>query len=115
MQEILILFHPKTASKKRPEAANAQSVARYKRAKQRSAAKEIAEQETKEKEVVRQKEEERNSVVIQYMRKAFQHDHGSYCNRSNNSTLASAIASPCSLYLQSSCSGEEGAICTEVG
>ena len=110
--------YPKTASKKRPgssEAANVQSVARYKRVKQRSAAKEIAEQETKEKEVVRRKEEERNSIVIQYMFKAFQHDHGSYCNRSNNSTLASVIPSSCSLYLQSSRSGEEGAICAEVG
>jgi len=40
-------IYPKTASKKQPgssEAANVQSVARYKRAKQRSAAKEIAKQ-----------------------------------------------------------------------
>jgi len=47
--------YPKTASKKWPgsnEAANAQSVARYKRAKQRSTAKEIVEQEVREKEVV---------------------------------------------------------------
>ena len=46
--------YPKTASKKpgSSEAANAQSVAYYKRAKQRSTAKEILEQEVREKDVV---------------------------------------------------------------
>ena len=50
--------YPKTASKKlgSGEAANAQSVAHYKCAKQRPTAKEIIEQEAREKEVVWQKE-----------------------------------------------------------
>ena len=89
--------YPKKASKKpgSSEAASAQSVAHYKRAKQRSAVKEIVEQEAREKKVLRRKEEERNSVLIQHMHKAFQHDHGKYCSRSSNSTPASVIASPC--------------------
>ena len=46
--------YPKTASKKlgSSEAANVQSIAHYRRAKQRSTAKEIIEQEAREKEVV---------------------------------------------------------------
>ena len=117
MQEILILFHW-SILKQLPKSG--QVLVRLPMHKvllvtnvrnKRSAAKEIAEQETKEKKVVRGKEEERNSVIIQYICKAFQHDHGSYCSRSNNSTQASVIASPCSLYLQLSRSGEEGAIC----
>ena len=116
MQEILIFFpsvYPKIATIKHPgssEAANIQSVAHDKCAKQRYTNKEIAEQETREKEVVQQKKAERNSVVIQCTRRAFQNDHGSYCSRSNNSTPASVTASPFSLYVQSSWSGEEGAI-----
>ena len=46
--------YPKTASKKpgSSEAVNLQSVAHYKRAKQRFTAKEIAEEEVREKEMV---------------------------------------------------------------
>jgi len=89
MQEILILFHW-SILKQLPKSG--QVLVRLPMHKvllvtnvrnKRSAAKEIAEQEMKEKKVVRGKEEERNSVVIQYIRKAFQHDHGSYCSRSN--------------------------------
>ena len=78
-------------------------------------AKEIVEVEEREREITKRKEEERHAIVNQHVRKAFQHDHRSYCSRSNYSPARDElIASPCSLYLQSSWSGDERAICAEV-
>ena len=93
-----------------------ESIARFKRAKRRSLAKEIVEVEERGKEVTKRKEEERCAIVNRHVRKAFQHDHGSYCSRSKHPPARDeSIASSCSLYLQSSRSVDERAICAEVG
>ena len=109
--------YPKTASKKPSQStAKEESVACFKRAKQQSLAKEKLELEEKEKEVVKKKEEERSAIANQYVLKTFQHDHGSYFSSRNHSTSArDSTASPCSLYLQSSRSNDERAICAEIG
>ena len=112
-------IYPKTASKKLSSTrttANVESVARFNCAKRISLVKEIVEVEERGKEVTKRKEEERRAIVNQHVRNAFQHDHGSYCSRSKHPPARDeSIASSCSLYLQSSQSGDERVICAEVG
>lgn len=64
--------YPETIAKKLSRTASVSSLARFERAKQRSAKNEIE-------RLAKDKEEDRNFIFVQRALKAFKNDHGAYC------------------------------------